>query len=162
MEFSKGSCTDYKILKFLNLQPPLGAYPNSYITISLTTHPKMIEIKPWQTPTPKYPVVQCLHCELAAMLLYHVKTCCCSNDQIETVYACIQRPTQTRSSLPVRFLHARCSSEIICDTRTVVVNPLDENQDDRSAWILLRFIHCLECTPSASAFCTTRTFVEQF
>ena len=63
-------------------------------------------------------------------------------------------PARTRSSLPVWSMHA-ChsprSSEIICGTRTVAVDPSDENQDDRSAWILLFFVCCLECTPSASA-----------
>ena len=68
---------------------------------------------------------------------------------IQTVYPCIQMPARTRSSLLVWSLHA-ChsprSSEIICDTRTVAVNPPDENQDDRSAWILLCFVCCLERT----------------
>ena len=79
--------------------------------------------------------------------------------QVETVYIRLQvyityMPPRTRFSLPVRSLHAHhgaCSSEIICDTRTVAVYPLDENQDDRSVGILIRFVRCLECTPSASA-----------
>ena len=83
--------------------------------------------------------------------------------QVQTVYAGIQMPTRTRSSLSVRSLHTRHgarSAEIICDTWTIAVYPPDENQNVRSARILLCFVHSLERTPSASAW--PWSFVEQF
>ena len=73
---------------------------------------------------------------------------------IQTVYPCIQMSARTRSFLPVwslRACHSPRSSEIICDTRTVAVNPPDENYDVMSAWILLCFVCRLERTPIASA-----------
>ena len=52
--------------------------------------------------------------------------------QVQTVYAGIQMPTRTRSTLSVRYLHTRHgarSAEIICDTWTIAVYPPDENQN---------------------------------
>ena len=83
--------------------------------------------------------------------------------QVQTVYAGIQMPVRTRSSLPVRSLHTRHgarSAEIVCDTCTIAVYHQDENHGVRSAWILLRFVRNLELTPSASAW--PWSFVEQF
>ena len=60
-----------------------------------------------------------------------------------------------RSSLQFRYIN----NQSLLFTWTVAVNPPDENQDDRSARILLCFVCCLECTPSASA--RPWTFAEQ-
>ena len=83
--------------------------------------------------------------------------------QVQTVYAGIQMPARTRSSLSVRSLHTRHgtrSAEIICDTWTIAVYPPDWNENVGSARILLWFVRSLECTPSASAL--PCSFVEQF
>ena len=81
--------------------------------------------------------------------------------QVQTVYAGIQMPAWTSSSLSVRSLHTRHgarSAEIICDTGTIAVYPPeDENQNVR---ILLCFVCSLERTPSASAW--PWSFIEQF
>ena len=46
-------------------------------------------------------------------------------------------------------VHAHLRSSVTLERSLSI--PQDENQDNRSAWILLCFVCCLECTPSASA-----------
>ena len=67
---------------------------------------------------------------------------------------CWYTDAYTDSLLSPHYLSDLCTPAMVhahLRSSVTLVYPPDENQDDRSAWILLRLVCCLECTPSASA-----------